>query len=59
MFRALLAHPQEVLSQAVLGILCAYYVSWLLMQQTQRKFETKTTITFHGMVGCSQLEEVK
>jgi hypothetical protein len=30
MFRALLAHPQEALQQAELGILRACYVSWLL-----------------------------
>jgi hypothetical protein len=29
MFRALLAHPQEVAAQTALGILRACYVSWL------------------------------
>jgi hypothetical protein len=29
MFRALLAHPQEALTQTALGILRACYVSWM------------------------------
>jgi hypothetical protein len=29
MFRAVLAHPQEVLVQTAIGILRAWFVSWL------------------------------